>query len=118
MSGPTRREFLATVGALATSAVSAREPLAAEPRPASPPTAIPPHRPQVVEGIHAYTDRVSVDAGDVIRFHVSSSYPYELQVCRLGLDVDGPRARRGRAVVRPRSGRRPADPSGLLSLRR
>src|SRR5205823_11094732 len=41
-------------------------------------------------GIHAYTDRVSVAAGDTIRFHVSSSYPYELQVCRLGPDVDGP----------------------------
>ena len=51
---------------------------------------IPPHRPIVVEGVHAYTDRVSVAAGDVIRFHVSSSHPYELQVCRLGTDVDGP----------------------------
>ena len=92
MSEPTRREFLAAAGgALASSAVSAREPLAAEPRRRrGRPPAIPPHRPQVVEGIHAYADRVSVAAGDVIRFHVSSSYPYELQVCRLGPDVDGP----------------------------
>ena len=40
--------------------------------------------------MHAYTDRVSVCAGDTIRFYVSSSVPYELQLCRLGLDVDGP----------------------------
>ena len=52
------------------------------------PSAIPPHRPLSVAGIHAYIDRVSVAAGDVVRFHVSSSYPYELQVCRLGADVD------------------------------
>ena len=43
---------------------------------------------QRVEGVHAYTDRVSVAAGESIRFHVSSSYPYELQVCRLGTDVN------------------------------
>jgi N,N-dimethylformamidase len=90
MSGPTRREFLTTAGALATSAIAASEPPAADPRPTSRAAAIPPHRPQVVEGIHAYADRVTVDAGDIVRFHVSSSYPYELQVCRLGLDVDGP----------------------------
>jgi N,N-dimethylformamidase len=54
------------------------------------PTSFPPHRAMAVEGIHAYTDRVSVAAGEIIRFHVSSSYPYELQVCRLGPDVDGP----------------------------
>ena len=91
MPGPTRREFLTAAGALAASAIPARETIADDPRPASRPAAIPPHRPQGRrEGIHAYTDRVTVDAGDIVRFHVSSSYPYELQVCRLGLDVDGP----------------------------
>jgi hypothetical protein len=53
------------------------------------PVPFPPHHPMSVEGVHAYTDRVSVAAGEVIRFHVSSSHQYELQVCRLGTDVDG-----------------------------
>lgn len=94
MSDPTRREFLAAAGgALAAPAVVAPAALAEY---TSASTAlerasgIPPHKPQVVEGIHAYTDHVSVAAGDAIRFHVSSTYPYELQVCRLGPDVDGP----------------------------
>jgi hypothetical protein len=51
---------------------------------------LPPHWSLAVEGIHAYTDRVSVAAGETVRFHVSSSYPYELKVCRLGPDVDDP----------------------------
>ena len=54
------------------------------------PAPFPPHVPTIVEGVHAYTDRVSVAAGEIIRFHVSSSHPYELQLCRLGPDVDGP----------------------------
>lgn len=94
MSDPTRREFLAAAGGvLGSSAVLVPDAAAAETSPAIPPAQpsnIPPHKPQVVEGIHAYTDRVSVAAGEVIRFHVSSTCPYELQVCRLGPDVDGP----------------------------
>ena len=95
MTEQTRREFLAAAGtALASTSIVAAELRAAEPtqaakREAEAP-AIPPHQPMVVEGIHAYTDRVSVAAGEPIRFHVSSSYPYELTVCRLGTDVDGP----------------------------
>jgi N,N-dimethylformamidase beta subunit-like, C-terminal/Concanavalin A-like lectin/glucanases superfamily len=46
----------------------------------------PPHRPLLVEGIHAYTSQVSVAAGESIRVHVSSSCPYELTICRLGSD--------------------------------
>ena len=91
MTGPTRREFLAAAGgALASTTLVRGELRAAGPERAGPAGAIPPHRPMEVEGIHAYTDKVSVAAGDVIRFHVSSSYPYELLVCRLGPDVDGP----------------------------
>jgi hypothetical protein len=40
--------------------------------------------------VHAYADRVSVPAGGTIRFFVSSTLPYELQICRLGKDPDGP----------------------------
>ena len=43
-----------------------------------------------LDGVHAYTDRLSVAAGETIRFQVSSTHPYEFQVCRLGLDVEGP----------------------------
>jgi N,N-dimethylformamidase len=91
MTSPTRREFLAAAGgALASSTLTGRESRAAGAATAETLAAIPPHRPLIVEGIHAYTDRLSVAAGEPIRFHVSSSYPYELQVCRLGTDVDSP----------------------------
>ena len=115
MIDPTRREFLATAGATIASAKIAgagdararhvRAQLGTNPLR----TRFPPHRPLTVEGIHAYTDRVSVAAGETIRFHVSSSYPYELQVCRLGTDVDSPsiatrsciRSARRRPAVQP-----------------
>ncbi len=95
MTDQTRREFLAAAGgALAVSPLMAAETPTAklaraekrEPESAS----IPRHRSLAVEGVHAYTDRLHVPAGETIRFHVSSSFPYELQVCRLGTDVDGP----------------------------
>jgi hypothetical protein len=91
MTDQTRREFLAATGsALASTPFVALEPRAVEPARGPEASAVPPHRPLSVPGIHAYTDRVSVAAGDIVRFHVSSSYPYELTVCRLGLDVDSP----------------------------
>jgi hypothetical protein len=90
----TRREFLAAAGALASVSLAAPDALAVEPGlgadSAAGVASIPPHTPLAVEGIHAYADRVSVAAGDTIRFHVSSSYPYELEVCRLGTHVDSP----------------------------
>jgi hypothetical protein len=93
MSEPNRREFLvAASGALASSAVRAAGTTEAQPSPnaTAADSAIPPHKPQVVEGVHAYADRVSVSAGEVIRFHVSSTYPYSFEVRRLGPDVDDP----------------------------
>ena len=83
---------------------------AERPGPRRHPTAIPPHRPQVVEGIHAYTDRVSVAAGETIRFHVSSSHPYELQVCRLGHRRRRP-GRATRSCIRSARRRRPSSRS-------
>lgn len=92
MTERTRREFLATTGGLlATSTLAGRELLAQPPTAAAAASnagAIPPHHSQAVEGVHAYTDRLSLPAGGVVRFHVSSSHPYELQVCRLGPDAD------------------------------
>ncbi|MGP0064438.1 MAG: N,N-dimethylformamidase beta subunit family domain-containing protein [Isosphaeraceae bacterium] len=93
MTTPTRREFLVAAGCtMATTSLADRGTPDDDNADAKTPTAdsqsFPPHRALAVEGIHAYTDRVSVAAGDVVRFHVSSSFPYELQVCRLGSDVD------------------------------
>ncbi len=42
-----------------------------------------------LEGLHAYADKI-VAAGETIRFRVSSTVPYELSICRLGLKVDDP----------------------------
>lgn len=89
MTDQTRREFLTVAGGLlaSTTVATAPSPLAAA---AKRDETIPPHHDQVVEGVHAYTDQLSVAAGDPIRFYVSSSYPYELEVCRLGPEVDNP----------------------------
>jgi hypothetical protein len=95
MNDPTRREFLEVAGcAIASSSRAVADERASrslithadKPRIDQ----VPPHQPLAIEGVHAYTDRISVAAGETVRFHVSSSCPYELQVCRLGLDVDGP----------------------------
>ena len=60
----TRREFLAAAGALASTSCEVREARAGDTafgsEPASVAASIPPHRPLVVEGIHAYTDRLSL----------------------------------------------------------
>lgn len=50
---------------------------------------MPPHRSLHVPGVHGYTDRKSVAAGEVVRFHISSDVPYALSVCRLGPDTEG-----------------------------
>lgn len=96
MIDSNRREFLQTTGAaltagwLATRAANADEPVADIKPPGSNASDIPPHKPLDLVGIHAYADRVSVAPGETIHFHVSSTLPYELQVCRLGTDVDRP----------------------------
>ena len=92
MSRSTRREFLkqtsatvATVAALpfATSLAKAAQPKADA-------QSIPPHRALDLEGVHAYADQESVAAGSDIMFHVSSTAPYRMSICRLGLKVDDP----------------------------
>jgi hypothetical protein len=93
MIDPTRREFLATAGTTIASAkiVGAGAPeqdTSEQTRNEPAASSMPPHREQRVDGIHAYTDRLSAAAGETVRFHVSSSYPYELEICRLGTDVN------------------------------
>jgi hypothetical protein len=52
------------------------------------PDALPAHRAIEIPGLHAYTDRLSVPAGEAIGFHVSSTLPYDFSVRQLGPDVD------------------------------
>ena len=51
---------------------------------------MPPHRALEVPGVHAYSLEHSVAAGDTLELCVSSSVPYRLSICRLGLQVDDP----------------------------
>jgi hypothetical protein len=51
---------------------------------------LPSHRALLVDGIHAYADRLSVKPGETISFHVSSDAQYTMQIYRLGLDPDTP----------------------------
>jgi hypothetical protein len=101
MNEASRRDFLGTAGAvlgaggkgvrtlLCEAPVGPCRQKGPDPFSTSPP-GIPPHRSISLEGIHAYTDKVSVAAGEPICFHLSSTHPYELEVCRLGIGVDDP----------------------------
>ena len=110
MSGQSRREFLQTTSsALAAGSFLANTSPQVEADQARPGVStgrgIPSHQPLPLEGVHAYTDKLSVAAGETIRFHVSSTLPYQLEVCRLGLDMDSPHTdevlqrRQGRAGI-------------------
>lgn len=52
--------------------------------------ALPPHRAIDVPGVHAYALEHSVEAGGALKLCVSSTVPYRLSICRLGLQVDDP----------------------------
>ena len=84
MEETSRRDFLKRSGAgLAASLLPVSGWAAAD-------DPIPPHRPVALDGLHAYADDESVDAGGTLRLFVSSTVPYRLSVCRLGLKVDDP----------------------------
>lgn len=82
----TRREFLKFTGFGAAGAAASELQLAAVERPGD----LPQHRSLAVPGVHAYANQQSVSPSETISFHVSSSVPYQLSVCRLGLKVDDP----------------------------
>lgn len=94
MSPPNRREFLlSSSAALAAGTLLADWPQTAraETLPAFDVGApIPPHKPLPLEGVHCYTDRLSVPAGETVRFHICATHPHDFQICRLGLDTDDP----------------------------
>ncbi len=51
---------------------------------------LPPHRAIALPGLHAYTDQISIAAGDHITVHVSSDAPYRVSLYRPGPDADRP----------------------------
>ena len=86
-----RRDFLKSTTAVAAAAAL---PLADRAE-AAPPLVgidqpIPPQRVQLLYGLHAYTDKLSVEPGEDIQFQTNSTVPYDLSVCRLGVEVDDP----------------------------
>lgn len=84
----TRREFLQRTGA--TVAVATTLPLVPHSRAAEATPGRPSHRSLAVPGVHAYPLEHSVAAGELLELCVSSSVPYRLSICRLGLQVDDP----------------------------
>ena len=85
----TRREFLHCSGAAAAVAAALPGALRAQAlTPAAP--GIPGHLALAVPGVHAYPLEHSVAAGESLELCVSSSVPYRLSICRLGLQVDDP----------------------------
>jgi len=89
-----RRQFLkeTAVGLAATAALGNLEPPAANAKKQAfqtPRAAIPPHRAVEAPGIHGYAEQ-SVAAGEAVHFRVSSTTPYQLEVCRLAGAVDDP----------------------------
>lgn len=84
----TRRDFVLRSGATLAATTLLRPATAAQ-APANA-SAIPPHRALAVPGVHAYPLQPSIAAGDTLELCVSSSVPYRLSFCRLGLQVDDP----------------------------
>ena len=52
--------------------------------------ALPPHRAIDVPSVHAYAREHSVATGGTLELCVSSTVPYRLSICRLGVQVDDP----------------------------
>ncbi len=80
----SRRNFLKTAGAgVAASALPAFQESAAA-------VAMLPHRAVQVPGVHAYPLEHSLAPGETLELCISSSVPYRMSICRLGLQVDDP----------------------------
>jgi hypothetical protein len=88
MAPDHRRDFLRTAaaglaGAGLLPALGATETPRAEASPG-----LPPHEPLLLPGLHAYAQR-SVAMGETLQVRVSSTVPYELQICELW-SIDDP----------------------------
>lgn len=84
----TRREFLKRTGAGVAAASALGGTVGSSAENVAP--ALPPHRAIDVPGVHAYAREQSVAAGGVLELCVSSTVPYRLSICRLGVQVDDP----------------------------
>lgn len=84
----SRRDFLKRAGGGVAVAAALKLPGRAQATAAS--ASIPPHTALEVPGVHAYPIEHSVAAGEALELCVSSSVPYRLSICRLGLQVDDP----------------------------
>ncbi len=80
MSSVDRRGFIKTSSAAAAAAAAAGSLPWAGSAAAAPPLVaddgtIPPQRVQILYGLHAYTDQLSVQPGEEIQFHATSTVP-------------------------------------------
>ena len=86
-----RRDFLkGTTAAAAAASLPFSQQAEAAPALVKTDQPIPPQRVQLLYGMHAYTDKLSVEPGDEVQFLTNSTVPYSLSVCRLGEEVDDP----------------------------
>lgn len=94
MNPTNRRKFLQHAGAWgATLAVRPSFEERSSPTRIPSSSRIPPHRALHLPGVHAYPSLQSVQAGEIIRFHVSSTVPTTISICRLGSGIDDPATR-------------------------
>jgi N,N-dimethylformamidase len=99
MTESTRREFLlttgsaiaagATLGQFTSSSAGDIATTVETPKRATA-AAMPPHRALPVSGVHVYTDKPSYSAGESLTAFISASIPCDIEVVRLGDDLDSP----------------------------
>jgi hypothetical protein len=91
MDRHSRRSFLKQTGARMATVASLPSLAALAPAAeAVPAETLPPHRALALDGVHAYADQESVQAGQAIRFQVSATVPYRMTIVRLGPHIDDP----------------------------
>ena len=89
MSKVDRRDFFKTSAPGAAAAVLSSN-TAAQEAVAQTHDTMPGHRVMLPYGFHAYTDKLSIEPGETVAFHVSSTVRYKLAIARLGEEVDDP----------------------------
>ena len=98
MTDPIRREFLIQTGSAIVAGelldrlgatVNARDAFESTPSTSASVDSIPTHRPLDVQGVHVYSDKPSYVAGEPLIAYVSASVPCDVEVVRLGDELDG-----------------------------
>jgi N,N-dimethylformamidase len=78
--------------------------------------AIPPHRALELSGLHAYAQK-SIAAGETLRFRVSSTVPYDLEVLELGVPGSPETDRRLHSFPAQALGAQPIHPGSYAEIR-